>query len=217
MDLSESISDVGAAYLQDVRQIIPTSAVLISLLAIGLSINRSALDSIESGIWIHSFNLSIAQLLTGDMGIWKHIHTIDFPIALLCASIALICVEIFRKIVFWAITTSNEFITLTKPQKIEGNDASEPKLIWINSQIEKNRTKLQRKNILAELLSGASIASLFYGNVFSIVDFCVFLFGLTTSYICIQSTAKEYIRTIYPLQLYKARVAGIVSIDPQSH
>lgn len=218
MEIPESITDVGAAYLQDVRNVVPFSALATAVLAVGLSITRSANDVTDGGLWLMAATTPISSLLKVDGGLWANLHILDVPIALGCSGLGLLFSGIFRRIVFWALTTSKKFKTLEKSQsKIDSQDNVSPEMQieWINKQISKSLPSLKRKDSCAEIFCGIAVISLYYGKVDVLLDSTILLLALLASYICVQSSAKDYISKVYPFVLIKANLIGFKYIEPK--
>lgn len=218
MEIPETISDAGTAYIQDIRNVIPISALATGVLAMSLSLTRSANDTTECGLWLIAATTPIATLLKADGGIWAYLHILDLPIALICAGLALLISGIFRRIVFWALTSSEKFKNLEHSQKSEAIDdieVAKQRTNWINEQISKTLPNLKKKDTCAELLCGVVATSFFYGQLSVNLDLVIFFAALIASYICVQSSAKDYLSKVYPFVLLKANLAGFRYIEPK--
>lgn len=216
--MPEALNNAGDAYLQDIRNIIPVSALVITLMALCLAATRSANESVESGIWIAAGTTSIAKLLNVSGGIWTNLNILDMPLALVCAGVALLISGIYRRVVFWALTSSKDFKNLEASQsnKVSSNTVeSERKASWINEQIAKSLPNLKKKDVSAELLCGIATTTIFYGNLSAVVDLSILTATLVTAYVCVQSCAKDYLTKVYPFILIKANLAGLIHSEPK--
>lgn len=216
MEMPESISDVGAAYLQDMREVVPISALATLALSLGLSVTCSSTDVSEGGVWLLAALTPISTLLKADGGVWAFLHLLDIPLGLLCAGVALLISEVFRRVAFWAITSSGNFKSLERSQhqvSTTDKDSTEKRSKWIDDQISKSLSRLKKKDSCAEIISGVASTALIYGQLTVLLDLAILLATLLIAYICVQSSAKDYVSKVYPFVLMKANLAGFVHTE----
>lgn len=212
MEAPDTLLDFGKAYINDIQRIFPTSGLIIFCLSLTMYVIKTDGYLNTDGIWILAASTSISSIISDDSKIWSRISVADIPISLLCATGAILLCGLFRRIVFWAITSNPKFRNLQRNQiilKAENQENHTEQLSWIKEQAEKGLRQVKSKQLIAELLCGVFITSIWHGSLLATVDIFVEFSALLIAYIITQATAKEYITNAYPYTLLAANLIGL--------